>query len=84
MDRKWVDIAIGTVAFGLIFNYLWTDRRIKGDTVAAPDMEQNNLYPTNFKSPVGTHVAVPRRVYMPVAPLGGSSVVTSTTGRWAA
>ena len=81
--NKWTEIAIGTVGFGLIFNYLWTDRRVKA-MVAPKPLEQDDWFPTGRKSPVGCHAGTPSRGYPVTALLGGTSVVTSSTGRWAA
>lgn len=83
--NTWIDIAIGTIGFGLIFNFLWTDRRIKGNVAVEVDVEDetNHVYPQG-KDRVGCHAAIPRKPLGVVTVQGGSSVVTNSTGRWAA
>lgn len=45
---------------------------------------QNNLYPNGKFANVGTRAATPSKRYPKTAEQGGDSVVTSSTGRWAA
>lgn len=94
-SRRWTEAVVISLAIALGFNYWWT-KKLNDDVQngGLPSIESQQIAAftgTLQSGPVGTHVSPPNFPYYSWNtrssnnwPLGGRSVVTNSTGTWAA
>jgi hypothetical protein len=93
MDRKWIIAGFGVLAAGIVASHLINYKSKTSFSTATSDTpyaaQQDNFYPLGIKSTIATHAAAPVKNYgkdgLPDQgwEMGGTSSVTSSTGRWA-
>lgn len=91
MSNKWLTAAVAILGIGLITNFIWTNRNDSGKPLINSEGGLNPTYwwANNQYQAQGVYAAPKMYVDSTGIPSpnwlqGGGSVVTNSTGRWAA